>query len=155
MGVREIPRIYLTFSRIVLVGLFLVITMLQLFSFPGQFRFEASQTGGSQVTRWVLTLVVALWFAFAQVAIVALWQIVTMIHSDSLLTARGVMRVNLLVRTFLFSGCFGGVITLAGALAADDPGPVVLLTAITALIFAIYVVSYFVRHQIFRGTPLI
>lgn len=152
---KKISKLFMYFATVVLAALFLLVTMLQLFSFPGQFRFEANTHQGSQLVRWALTFAVGLWFLLAQVAIVTLWKILRLIQANQLVSERGLSVVNLLVRTLATAMAYGVTFTLFAAISADDPGPVVIITALTAFISAIYVVSYFVRHQIFRGTTLI
>lgn len=145
-----IPRIFYYFARLVLIGMFLAVTVLQLLSFPGQFRFEASNGQGSQLARWVLTFMVGIWFLVGQVAIVALWKILTLIYQNRLLTSGGRTWVNLLSRTLATSALYGAAVTITAALKADDPGPVVIVATLTTSIFTMYIVSYFIRHQIFR-----
>lgn len=145
---KEIPRIFFYFSQLVLIGLFLAITVLQLLSFPGQFRYEASTGQGSQFSRWFLTIMVGLWFLLAQVAIVALWNVLTAIFLQKLLTKSGVRWLNILTRTLATaSGYSVGVTTIALAL-TDDPGPVVVTGSLTAFVISTYIVSYFIRHQV-------
>ena len=146
----EIPRIFHYFTRLVLTGLFLAISMLQLLSFPGQFRYEASQGGASQASRWFLTIMVGIWFLFAQIAIVALWRILAMIYHRTLISPQGIKWVNLLVNTLRTAAIYGGAVMILAAIKTDDPGPVVLVTSLTTFIFAIYVVSFFMRFQIFH-----
>lgn len=151
----KIPQFFIYFAYLVLTALFLVVTMLQVFSFPGQFRYEANSNQGSQVIRWALTIAVGLWFLLAQVAIVSLWKILRLIFVNDLISERGLSAVNLLVRTLATAMAYGGLFTLVAASTVDDPGPVVVLTALTMFVAAIYFVSYFVRHQMFRGSALI
>jgi hypothetical protein len=58
--------------------------------------------------------------------------------------------VNLLSRTLATSALYGAAVTITAALKADDPGPVVIVATLTTSIFTMYIVSYFIRHQIFR-----
>ena len=147
-----ISEAFYRFAQLVMISLFLAVSILQLFSFPGQFRYEASNSGGSQVTRWALTFAVGLWLFLAQVAIVALSKILTLIRRDALLTPAGSQWFNLLIRTFTISALYGTVITFVAALTTDDPGPVVIVASLTTFIVAIYVVGFFIRHQIFHLT---
>lgn len=146
----EIPRIFHYFTRLVLTGLFLAISVLQLLSFPGQFRNEASQGGASQASRWFLTFMVGIWFLFAQIAIVALWRILTMIYQHTLKSPQGIKWVNLLVNTLGAAAIYGGGILILALVETDDPGPVVVVGSLTAFIFSTYVISFFIRFQIFH-----
>ncbi len=149
-GEQAIPRFFYYFARLILIGMFIAVTVLQLFSFPGQFRFEASNGQGSQLARWGLTFMVGIWFLLAQVAILALWNVCSLIYENSLLTSNGVKWVNILSRILASSALYGGAVTIAAALITDDPGPVVLVATLTTFIFTTYIVSYFIRHQIFH-----
>ena len=135
-------------SRLVLIGLFAIVSMLQLFSFPGQFRFETSHSGGSQATRWFLTIMVGIWFLFAQISIVALWKILTLIYREKLIGNIGIQWVNILMRCLASAAIYGAAITLLAGVAADDPGPGVITASLTIFISALYVVGYFIRYQL-------
>jgi len=110
---KQIPSAFLYFSRIILVGLFGAVSMLQLLSFPGQFRYEASNSQGSQVVRWFLTIMEGFWFLIAQVTIVALWNVLTAIYQRTITTPQGARWMNLLVRALALAAGYGvGVTTI-------------------------------------------
>jgi hypothetical protein len=153
--VKQIPTAMYYLSRFILGGLFLAITMLQTLSFPGQFRYEASNGQGSQAARWFLTIMVGLWFLLAQIAIVALWRVLAAIYHDSLHTVLGIRWLNLLVRTLGGAACYGVGVTSLSLIFTHDPAPVVVTGTLTAFISSLYIVGYFVRHQFQRQTSLL
>lgn len=144
-----IPRHIFYFGRLILIGLFLAISMLQLLSFPGQFRNEASVGGASQTSRWFLTIMVGIWFFMAQIAIVALWKTLSLIYLNELVSETGLKWVNLIVRTLGAAALYGAGITIIAIIATKEPGPGVIVASVTTFISALFVVSYFFRHQIF------
>ena len=154
-GSRLIPRQMHYFSRLILAALFAAITMLQLLSFPGQFRYEASNGQGSQGARWFLTIMVGLWLLMAQISIVALWHVLGGIYRNDIRSPRGIKWINVLVKTLATAAAYGVAVTALALLVTEDPAPVVVTATLTTFILAIFLVGYFVRHQILRPSPLI
>ncbi len=135
-----------------MAGFFAIITMLQLLSFPGQFAYEARNGQGTQLARWVLTFIVGVWFLFAQISLIALSRLITLIYRGQLISSNGTKWMKILARS-LFTGTLYGVgVTLFAAIQADDPGPVVVVATITLFTATISVVGYFFRLQIYRTT---
>ena len=135
-----------------MAGFFAIITMLQLLSFPGQFAYEARNGQGTQLARWVLTFIVGVWFLFAQISLIALSRVITLIYRGQLISSNGTEWMKILARS-LFTGTLYGVgVTLFAATQADDPGPVVVVATITLFTATISVVGYFFRLQINRTT---
>ncbi len=131
-----------------MAGFFAIITMLQLLSFPGQFAYEARNGQGTQLARWVLTFIVGVWFLFAQISLIALSRVITLIYRGQLISSNGTKWMKILARS-LFTGTLYGVgVTLFAATQADDPGPVVVVATITLFTATISVVGYFFRLQI-------
>ena len=131
-----------------MAGFFAIITMLQLLSFPGQFAYEARNGQGTQLARWVLTFIVGVWFLFAQISLIALSRVITLIYRGQLISSKGTKWMKILARS-LFTGTLYGVgVTLFAATQADDPGPVVVVATITLFTATILVVGYFFRLQI-------
>ncbi len=131
-----------------MAGFFAIITMLQILSFPGQFAYEARNGQGTQLARWVLTFIVGVWFLFAQISLIALSRLITLIYRGQLISSNGTKWMKILARS-LFTGTLYGVgVTLFAAIQADDPGPVVVVATITLFTATISVVGYFFRLQI-------
>jgi hypothetical protein len=131
-----------------MAGFFAIITMLQLLSFPGQFAYEARNGQGTQLARWVLTFIVGVWFLFAQISLIALSRLITLVYRGQLISSNGTKWMKILARS-LFTGTLYGVgVTFFAAIQADDPGPVVVVATITLFTATISVVGYFFRLQI-------
>lgn len=149
-----LPKFLLPFTRLILLGLFLVITMLQTLAFPGQFRQEAATGHGSQFARWLLTAIVGFWFLLAQIAIIALERILTAIHRSQLHSVRGLRWLDRLVLILGIAAGYGAGVTLFAAIKTEEPGPGVITAAITLFSAATFLVAYFVRHEILRSKTL-
>ena len=135
-----------------MAGFFAIITMLQILSFPGQFAYEARSGQGTQLARWVLTFIVGVWFLFAQISLIALSRVITLIYRGQLISSNGTRWMDILARS-LFAGTLYGVgVTLFAAIQADDPGPVVVVATITLFTATISVVGFFFRLQINSST---
>lgn len=135
-----------------MAGFFAIITMLQILSFPGQFSYEARNGQGTQLARWVLTFIVGVWFLFAQISLIALSRVITLIYRGQLISSNGKRWMDFLARS-LFAGTLYGVgVTLFAAIQADDPGPVVVVATITLFTATISVVGFFFRLQINSST---
>ena len=135
-----------------MAAFFAIITMLQILSFPGQFAYEARSGQGTQLARWVLTFIVGVWFLFAQISLIALSRVITLIYRGQLISSNGKRWMDFLARS-LFAGTLYGVgVTLFAAIQADDPGPVVVVASLTLFTATISVVGFFFRLQINSST---
>ncbi|WP_211252320.1 DUF2975 domain-containing protein [Deinococcus marmoris] len=112
-----------------LVTLFMVLLLLQTFSFPGQFAHMAQENPQSAHLRWPLTIVFACWILCAQIVLVAIWKLLALIAANRIFTSVSMTWVDVIVRAIVAAW-----IILAGALLyvglqADDPGlPLLLFT---------------------------
>ena len=149
-----LQRRILYFSRFTLIGLFIAITVLQLLAFPGQFRHEANTGHGSQFARWVLTLIVGIWFLFAQISIVAIERILTLIHQNELGKLKGIYWINLLVRTLMSSAFYGFAITVFAAIKSEEPGPGVITATLTVFCASTALIAIHIRYQLFNAQTL-
>ena len=113
--------------RAVLVPVFLLLTMLQWLSFPGQFRAIAEDSP-EWPWRWPLTIVAGLTVLCVQVAVASLWWALGIVRDRGILSPsldRWLLAMGLsLAGTAVVAGCTW----LALVVQADDPGgPIVLL----------------------------
>ena len=60
----------INFARLSTLALFIIITVLQLFSFPGQFNYMRQQDSIELFLQIALTSLVALWLLAAQYALI-------------------------------------------------------------------------------------
>ena len=135
-------------AKVALIGLFTIVTVLQVFSFPGQFAHMGRISGWKLILEVALTLLVALLFLCAQVAIFSLGKLVKHIESGTFYTTNSYTWMNRLIHALKTAVAFPIILILIIAPQADDPGVMVMLTAITLFIFTIFIVSSLLRDQI-------
>ena len=135
-------------AKVALIGLFTIVTVLQVFSFPGQFAHMGRINGWKLILEVALTLLVALLFLCAQVAIFSLGKLVKHMESGSFYSTNSYTWMNRLVLALKAAVAFPIILILIIAPQADDPGVMVMLTAITLFIFTVFIVSSLMRDQI-------
>jgi len=113
--------------RAVLVPVFLLLTMLQWLSFPGQFRAIAQDSPGWP-WRWPLTFVAGLTLLCAQVAVVSLWRALGIVRDHGILAPALDRWLDAMGLSLVGTATVAGCAWLALVVRADDPGgPIVLL----------------------------
>ena len=135
-------------AKVALIGLFTIVTVLQVFSFPGQFAHMGRVNGWKLIWEVALTLLVALLFLCAQVAIFSLGKLVKHMESGTFYTTNSYTWMNRLIHALKTAVAFPIILILIIAPQADDPGVMVMLTAITLFIFTIFIVSSLLRDQV-------
>ena len=127
--------------------LFLIVTMLQLFSFPGQFAHIRRETGISVFLEIALTGIVAILLLAAQFIIFSLWRLVSFMEGDELFTARSLVWMDRIVKALTVALAMPLLLFLLIAPQADDPGILVLLTALILFLLALFSFSSLLRDQ--------
>ena len=135
-------------AKVALIGIFTIVTVLQVFSFPGQFAHMGRINGWKLIWEVALTLLVALLFLCAQVAIFSLGKLVKHMESGTFYTTNSYTWMNRLIHALKTAVAFPIILILIIAPQADDPGVMVMLTAITLFIFTIFIVSSLLRDQV-------
>ena len=135
-------------ARVSLALLFFIVTVLQLFSFPGQFAHMRKESGISLLLEIILTLAVAFLFLCAQVAIYSLWKLISYMQSSTFYTTTSLNWINRFVTAVRTALIFPILLILIIAPQADDPGVMVMLSAITFFVGSIYLMSSLLRDQI-------
>jgi hypothetical protein len=135
-------------AKVALIGIFTIVTVLQVFSFPGQFAHMGRVNGWKLIWEVALTLLVALLFLCAQVAIFSLGKLVKHMESGTFYTTNSYTWMNRLIHALKTAVAFPIILILIIAPQADDPGVMVMLTAITLFIFTIFIVSSLLRDQV-------
>ncbi|MFC4453635.1 DUF2975 domain-containing protein [Deinococcus sonorensis] len=125
----QIQRWAVLLLRVSLVTLFVVLLLLQTFSFPGQFAFMAQQHPQSAHLRWPLTFVFAFWILCAQVVLFAIWKLLALIGANRIFTSVSMTWVDVIVRAIAAAWIILAGVLLYVGLHADDPGlPLLLFT---------------------------
>ena len=137
-------------ARLSLAALFLIVTVLQVFSFPGQFAHMSRASGISLLLEILLTVLVAALFLCAQIAIFSLSKIVSHINSNTFYSSNSYIWMNRFVSALKIATLFPISLIFIIAPQADDPGVLVMLMAITIFVFTSFVISSLLRDQIQR-----
>ena len=135
-------------ARFALAALFFIVTVLQVFSFPGQFAHIRRTTGISFLLEILLVFLVAGLFFCAQITIVSLWKIVSHIQSKTFYSANSYLWMDRLVSALRTATLFPISLIVIIAPQADDPGVLVMLMAITLFVFTSFVISSLICNQI-------
>lgn len=114
--------------QIVLVLLFLLLVVLQTFSFPGSFAHMAREEPDLAYLRWPLTAFAALEILCAQIVIVCTIKLLAMVRDDRIFTPASWRWVDVIVAAVATAWSLLAVAFVGIGLIADDPGvPMVLL----------------------------
>ena len=130
------------------VLLFLGLTLLQLFSFPGQFQHMRRTQGLSLVFEVALTSIVGLWLLCGQFALFALWKIVGEMKVDAFYSLNNLVLIERLLLSFKTATVIPIVLFLMIAPQADDPGLLVVLSIATLFIFSLTAITSLLKEQI-------
>ncbi len=136
------------YAQASVILLFAIITMLQLFSFPGQFAHMRKMGNFELIFEIWLVLLVGFWLLSAQFGLLCLWKILAQIKSNTLFDAISILWLTRLVKTLGYALFVGIILLLTIAVQADDPGAPVLLTAITLFISTLYISSSLLLDQV-------
>mgnify|MGYP003325745793 FL=1 len=141
-------KVKYTVASISITLLFLIVTMLQLLSFPGQITHMRDKNSWGLVFEISLLILVVSWMLTAQIALINIWKIISHMKKETFFTTSCMSLINNLLK------CFAGAITIAISMfallapQADDPGFFVLLTAVTLFISTLYILVRLLRDQL-------
>lgn len=136
------------FARTALILLFLIITVLQIFSFPGQFAHMRRVHSLDLIIEITLTGLVGLWMACGQLATFSLWKMVGFIERSAFYSAANLSWINKIVLATRAAGAIPILLMVTVAPRADDPGFFVMMTAIMLFLVTIAVIVTLLRDQI-------
>ena len=128
--------------------LFLGLTLLQLFSFPGQFQHMRRTQGLSLVFEVALTLIVGLWLLCGQFALFALWKIVGEMKADAFYSQKNLVWIGRLLLSVKTASAIPIALFLMIAPQAEDPGFLVVLSIATLFIFSMTAMTSLLKEQI-------
>jgi len=136
------------YAKLSIVLLFAIVTMLQIFSFPGQFA-HMRRIGSIELLFEIwLTLLLAIWLFTAQFALLCLWKIVGQISINSIYSNSSLKWLDRLVQAFKYALITAITVFISIALQADDPGAPVMLLALTLFISTLFVTTSLLRDQL-------
>ena len=128
--------------------LFLIVTVLQLFSFPGQFSHLRKVEGFSLLFELALTLIFGALFLAAQIVIFSILKVIGFIEKNLFYTENSFGWIKKIVTVLKVAQFLPCALILLIAPQADDPGVLVMLTAITLFLFSLFLITSLLRDQI-------
>ena len=131
-----------------LLILFLIVTMLQVLSFPGQIRHIREVSGISLLIEIALTIIVVSWLLMGQIALVCMWKIVGFMKEDHFFTKESMLWINRVVIALKTAVLFPIALFFLLIPQADDPGFFVMLTAVGTFLFTLTIFATLLRDQI-------
>ena len=145
---RGSPRWFITIARLGIIALFLMITMLQVFSFPGQFAHMRTLHRIDLLFEVILTLLVGLWLTCGQLALFFLWKLIDLMSNDAFYTHESLRWIDRLLIAFKGAVIVPGFLFALIAPQADDPGFLVMVVAVALFLFMLYITTALIRDQI-------
>ena len=136
------------YARSSIILLFAIVTMLQIFSFPGQFAHMRRVGSIDLLFEIWLTLLLAIWLFTAQFALLCLWKIVGQISLNSIYSSSALKWLDRLVQAFKYALITAITVLISIALQADDPGAPVMLIALTLFISTLFIATSLLRDQL-------
>ena len=136
------------YARSSIILLFAIVTMLQIFSFPGQFAHMRRVGSIDLLFEIWLTLLLAIWLFTAQFALLCLWKIVGQISLNSIYSSSALKWLDRLVQAFKYALITAFTVFISIALQADDPGAPMMLIALTLFISTLFIATSLLRDQL-------
>jgi hypothetical protein len=140
--------------RVLLVLLFGVLVMLQTFSLPGQFAYQARESPESAYLRWPLTAVSVFWVLCAEVVIVCTWRLLTLVKSDRIFSEDSLKWVDAIVWAIVAAWVVLLGVWLYFGFRADDPGLPLLLFLLLVGIAVLGLLMVVMRALLRQATTL-
>ncbi|MEJ2868040.1 DUF2975 domain-containing protein [Actinomycetospora sp. OC33-EN08] len=116
--------------RGLLVALFALLLVLQVFSLPGQFAHLAQESPAAAPWRWPLTALAVFWVLCLQVVVVSTWRLLGLVRDDRIFRPGALPWVDAMIAAVLAAWT---VLLVVGGLAvarADDPGNALALLVV-------------------------
>ena len=136
------------YAKLSIVFLFAIVTMLQIFSFPGQFAHMRRVGSIELIFEIWLTLLLAIWIFTAQFALLCLWKIVGQISLTSIYSSIALKWLERLVGAFKYALFTAVTVFVSIVIQADDPGAPIMLIAITLFISTLFIGTTLLRDQL-------
>lgn len=141
-------QIQFRLAQTALVLLFSILTLIQIFSIPGQFAHMRETQGLSLLFEIALTAFVGFLIFCGQLSVVYIWKIIREMQNNNFFTFSCLKWINRLVRAFKISSATAVSLYLLIALIADDPGILVVLTLFSLFVFSLTLMASLLRDQI-------
>ncbi|HEU5486211.1 MAG TPA: DUF2975 domain-containing protein [Microlunatus sp.] len=140
--------------RICLVVLFVVLVVLQVMSFPGQFAHMARQSPELAYLRWPLTALAAFWLLCAEVVVVATWRLLSFVTSDRIFSEPAFRWVNAIIAAIVAAWVVLAALWLWVGWHADDPGLPLLMFLLVVGLAVVGLLMIVMRSLLRQATTL-
>lgn len=140
--------------RVFLVLLFGLLVFLQVVSLPGQFAHLADENPDDAWLRWPATVVTVFWVLCAQVVLVAIWRLLTMVQRDRIFSEASFTWVNAIIGAIGAGWAVLLVVFLLVGFNADDPGLPLLLCLVLGAVTVVGLVVVVMRALLRQATAL-
>ena len=138
----------------VLVLLFALLVLLQVFSFPGQFAHVAQEHPDQAHLRWPLTAFVAVEILCVQVVLVCTWRLLTLVREDAIFSSDSLRWVDAIVAALATGWTLAAAGSLWAVWGADDPGTPLLLFVVLLVAGVFGLVVVVMRELLRQATSL-
>ena len=140
--------------RICLVVLFVVLVVLQVMSFPGQFAYMARQNPEIAYLRWPLTALAAFWLLCAEVVVIATWRLLSLVTSDRIFSESSFRWVNAIIAAIGAAWVVLAALWLWVGWHADDPGTPLLMFLLVVGLAVVGLLMIVMRSLLRQATNL-
>jgi hypothetical protein len=150
-----LTRMIVTPLRALLAVAFCVLVVLELFSIPGQFAYQARIHPEHAGQRWPFTL---LWVAVVvavQVVIVCTWRLLTLVQTDRIFTRPSLKFVDVIIGALSVAWLLVAGFSLYVVLRyADDPGAPLLMFLVLTVAAVVLLLVIVLRSLLLQATSL-
>lgn len=147
-------RVLVPVLKAVLVVVLLLTLLLQVMSIPGQFAYMAEQEPDLAYLRWPLTVWGIAVLVCAQVVVVAIWRLLTLVTDGSIFSVESFRWVDAVLVAMTVAWVLIGGLSLFLVLRSDDPGNAVALLAVDLAATVVLLLMVVMRALLRQATEL-
>lgn len=124
-----------------------MVTVLQIFSFPGQFRYMAQTSPNDASLRWPLTFLVGFVFLCAQVVIISIWKLLVLIQVEEIFSDKSLIWYDRIMQAIAAASFVPAGALILLFIYGDDPGLPMLLITIIMFLAVLFLVTYLLKSR--------
>lgn len=147
-------RVLVPVLKAVLVVVLLLTLLLQVMSIPGQFAYMAEEEPDLAYLRWPLTVWGIAVLVCAQVVVVAIWRLLTLVTDGSIFSVESFRWVDAVLVAMTVAWVLIGGLSLFLVLRSDDPGNAVALLAVDLAATVMLLLMVVMRALLRQATEL-
>lgn len=147
-------RLLVPALKAVLVAVLLLTLLMQVMSIPGQFAHMAEQEPELAYLRWPLTAWGIAVLLCAQVVVVSIWRLLTLVGDGRIFSEESFRWVDAVLAAMLVAWLLLGGLSLFVVVQADDPGDAVALLAVDLAATVVLLLMVVMRALLRQATAL-